>query len=167
MKTQEEMFNELKEIFDKLNKALKSKLYTDDYTYPEVEDSTLVGECHTEIDNDTIYKLCEYAVNDCRDYNSYWSDAKQLYEFVTLFINQEYCKDWIDVNATFGGISPALVMITIASYISKITEINCEFTHDKWEMRGDYCAKRRVGFRLNKNGTVTPCYKKPENYWDF
>ena len=145
----------IKKAHDDLRKKLITKLDgTGDYLYPETDDFWVTCKLTTEPNLSILKEICEYtcAEADC-DYDGNW-DSMQLFNFLSKKIERYGKGEMLSFSESFGGLSPVLALLSYLSSCSIFTCIEGSFTHDKWEVRGDYYAPKRVGLRL-ANGEIS------------
>ena len=116
-----------------------------DYSYPEAEGAYVSGVFEAEPNLQALSEFCQYVVNaGTTVYDGEW-DANDLFSLLASQLQKYHSGDSYSIFLSFGSILPALALLPFLSECSEIREINIEFLHDKWESRGDYTSKNRLG----------------------
>ena len=154
-------FEEIKKTHDTLRESFLSKL-SYDYSYPETEGGCICGEFTSEPDFDVLLKTCEYACSQgTTTYDGGWK-TDGLFSLLKKLISERYGNRY-DICLDFGGATPILALLAYLWAYSRIDDIYVDFTHDKWEARGDYSSNLRVGFKLI-DGKIAVAYYRHEPY---
>ena len=151
-------------LHDELREALIGAMkVSGDYSYPETEDGYVSGVFTEEPDWQALASLCKYVANkgDTR-YDGGWSE-KQLYSFVRKDIHNYHNGDMYRVPLSFGGLCPILALLPFLAVYSTIYSLDVVFTHDKWEVRGDYSAESHVGVKLRKKKLIVGKFRDDED----
>ena len=144
----------IKKEHDYLRKEIMNQLYrSGDYSYPETDDFGVSCKLTEDPDMDLLMKACEYTCEKATsDYDGGW-DSCQLFNFLQKTVVKYEKGDVLSFYEGFGGLSPVLALLSYLATCSIFMDIECSFTHNKWEARGDYGESTRVGLRLS-NGRV-------------
>ena len=155
-------FEEIKKIHDKLRSSFIRGLCKDgSYSYPESEDGSVSGRFTSEPDCNMLKRICEYAAEKgTTPFDGRWS-AEQMYENLIKEMPR-HNGDRYYISICYGGASIVLTLLTYLIAYSSITDLELDFTHDKWEARGDYSSGSRVGFKLSRGEVVVTTYKHEE-----
>ena len=156
-KITEEMKNRqehMQKTYDALRRELLDALRdSGDYAYPESECGVVSGVFVAEPDFEALTEFCKY-VSSAKDsvYDGEWG-ADALFTFIKNKLVNYHSGDSYSITLSCGGIQPILALFPFLLACSEITGVSLEFTHDKWESRGDYTSKKRVGIGL-RNGLL-------------
>ena len=156
-KITEEMKNRqehMQKTYDALRRELLDALRdSGDYAYPESECGVVSGVFVAEPDFEALTEFCKY-VSSAKDsvYDGEWG-ADALFTFIKNKLVNYHSGDSYSITLSCGGIQPILALFPFLLACSEITGVSLEFTHDKWERRGDYTSKKRVGIGL-RNGLL-------------
>ena len=116
-----------------------------DYSYPESEGGYVTGVFEAEPNLEALAEFCQYVVNaGTTVYDGEWN-ANDLFSFLENQLQKYHSGDKYSIFLSFGSILPPLALLPFLSACSQINLIDIEFLHDKWEVRGDYTSKNRVG----------------------
>ena len=80
--------------------------------------------------------------------------------FLEPYLRKYRSGDSYSIMLSFGSILPPLALLPFLSVYSKISVVDIEFLHDKWEVRGDYTSKNRVGIAFANGEFVVGDSKK-------
>ena len=155
--TQEHM----QKTHDALRRELLNKFQVcGDYACPEAESGFASGVFVAEPDFEALSEFCKYvSAAGTFVYDGEWG-ADALFTFIKNKLVNYHNGDNYDITLSFGGIQPVLALFPFLLACSEITGVSLDFTHDKWESRGDYTSKKRVGIGLRNGELVVGDSKK-------
>lgn len=155
--TQERM----KEAHDTLRRELLNKFQVcGDYACPEAESGFASGVFVAEPDFEALSEFCKYvSAAGTFVYDGEWG-ADALFTFIKNKLVNYHNGDNYDITLSFGGMQPVLALFPFLLSCSEITGVSLDFTHDKWESRGDHTSKKRVGIGLRNGQLVVGDSKK-------
>ena len=142
-------FEKAKSLCGTIRDNLIKELQAEDYTYPETKDSFSVsGIFIKEPDFDVLLDICKYYFStESTDYDGNWG-IEDLCEFLEKELNKYHKGSRYSISISFGGLSPAVVVLSFLDSYSKITDLKARFTHNKWEVRGDEKYRKHVEINL-------------------
>lgn len=164
--TPEKQLAECKKVHDELRKKLVSAFNGTDYLYPQSSDFSIEGVFIEDPDIDVFKDLCEYAASDGESrYDGEWS-ALELYSFLHEKTTKYTMGSRYYFSLDFGGLPPVLVVLSYLSVYSEIRRLKVTFTRDKWEARGDYSSKSRVGIKYLYGKFVVDNFSDDDKHYD-
>jgi hypothetical protein len=146
---------------DALRRDLLDKIQrSGDYSYPETECGYVSGVFETEPNLKALAEFCQYVIAAGKSvYDGEWS-ASELFSFLEPNLRKYHSGDSYSIMLSFGSILPPLALLPFLFVYSKINLIDIEFLHDKWEVRGDYTSKNRVGIAFANGEFIVGDSKK-------
>ena len=131
-----------------------------DYSYPEVESGYVSGIFEAEPNLEALAEFCQYVVNaGTTVYDGEWT-ANDLFSLLASQLQKYHIGDRYSIFLSFGSILPPLALLPFLSACSEVRQIDIELLHDKWEVRGDYTSKNRVGIAWGNGEFVVGDSKK-------
>jgi hypothetical protein len=141
------------ELLDKIQRS-------GDYSCPETEGGCVSGVFEAEPNLEVLAEFCQYVIDAGKTvYDGEWN-VSTLFSFLENKLQKYHSGDGYSITLSFGSILPVLALLPFLSVYSKISLIDIEFLHDKWESRGDYTSKKHVGIALNNGEFVVGDSKK-------
>lgn len=146
---------------DALRRDLLDKIQrSGDYSYTETECGYVSGVFEAEPNLKVLAEFCQYVIAAGKSvYDGEWS-ASELFSFLEPNLRKYHSGDSYSIMLSFGSIMPPLALLPFLSVYSKINLIDIEFLHDKWEVRGDYTSKNRVGIAFANGEFIVGDSKK-------
>ena len=164
--TPEKKLTDCKKAHDELREKLVSTFNGTDYLYPQSSDFSIEGVFIEDPDIDVFKDLCEYAASDGESrYDGEWS-ALELYSFLHEKTTKYTMGSRYYFSLDFGGLPPVLVVLSYLSVYSEIRRLKVTFTRDKWEARGDYSSKSRVGIKYLYGKFVVDNFSDNDKHYD-
>ena len=151
----------MQSIHDALRRDLLNAIQrSGDYSYPETESGYVSGVFEAEPNLELLADFCQYVIAAGKSvYDGEWS-ASELFSFLEPDLRKYHSGDSYSIMLSFGSILPPLALLPFLSVSYKINLIDIEFLHDKWEVRGDYTSKNRVGIAFANGEFVVGDSKK-------
>ena len=141
------------ELLEGLASALILRIiYQDDYMSISSENCRIGGIFTEEPNYEVLRDICDYITSKDYEYGRDW-DASRLYNMVKDEIIMVSSHKYY-VSCSFGGLQPALALLTFLATYSNIEICDVTFIHSKYEARGDVQYKKHVGVKLNKGNLV-------------
>ena len=151
----------MQSIHDALRRDLLNAIQrSGDYSYPETESGYVSGVFETEPNLEALEEFCQYVVDAGNTvYDGEW-DSGELFSFLEPKLRAYHVGDRYSLSLSFGSVLPPLAILPFLKLYSQIDLIDIEFIHDKWESRGDYTSKNRVGIAFINGEFVVGDSKK-------
>ena len=165
-------FEKCKYTCDTLRDMLIKELCSEDYTYPETNGSFSVsGIFIKELNFDILSDICKhYFSTESTNYDGNWGTG-DLCRFLEKELSKYHKGERYSISISFGGLPPAVVILSFLEFCSKITALEVRFTHNKWESRGDITYKEHVGILLRNGGFEVGTFGNNEHgvaeRWDY